>query len=429
MAARQRHRSLGIWQLVLLALLLPLVAVAWSRSAQAQIGSARYSSIVVDTATGRVLESDQPNALRHPASLAKLMTLYFTFQALRDNRITLSTLVPVSAHCASMEPTKLGLRPGWRLTVDQAILGIVTESANDAACALGELLGGTEPHYAQMATLRARALGMSRTTFANASGLPAPGEWTTAHDMSVLARDLITSFPQYYHYFSTNSLVYHGMTFFNHDTMLKSYPGADGMKTGFTDASGHNLVTSAVRGGVRLVGVVLGAGSNWERNRDMTLALNGGYADLNVGGRGARMAGRFRLISTAEAVTIEHPRPVTARWSPARSRVERRVAERRTLVRPAAEHVRAAPASGWTIQVGSFTSPRAARMAASRARLHTHYGAAHIERLRWRHRIWFRAQLTGFTEASARRACAVVARYQRGGCVVLRPAHPVVASR
>lgn len=411
MAARQRHRPLGIPHLVLLAFLLPAVVLAWAPSVQAQVGSARYSSIVVDAATGRVLEADKPNALRHPASLAKLMTLYLTFEALRDHRFTLDSLVPVSAHCASMQPTKLGLVPGGRLTVKQGILGIVTESANDAACALGELLaGGSESRYARMATLRARAMGMSHTTFANASGLPDPDEWTSAHDMAVLARDLIATFPRDYHYFSVKSFVYHGRTFRNHDTMLKSYPGADGMKTGYTDAAGHNLVTSTVRDGVRLIGVVLGAGSNGERDHDMTLALNGSYADLDGGH--TRVAGRFELISAAHAATIPHPRP----------------ARHAAHARRVAEHD-ASPASGWIVQVGSFHNPHSARLAAERARRRTHRGAPHVERIRLRHRTWYRAQVTGFTETSAYEACAVIAHHKKRRCIILRPEHPEMASR
>ena len=148
-----------------------LASLVFTTPAHAQIGSARYSSIVVDATSGDVLEEVNADELRHPASLTKMMTLYLTFEALRDRRITLDEAVPVSAHAASMEPSKLGLVPGSRLTVEQAILGLVTKSANDAASALGELLGGSEDRFAQMMTLRARALGMSRTTFTNASGL------------------------------------------------------------------------------------------------------------------------------------------------------------------------------------------------------------------------------------------------------------------
>ena len=172
--------------------------------------------------------------------------------------------------------------PGTRITVDQAILGLVTKSANDAAAALGELLGGTEERFAQMMTLRARALGMNHTTFRNASGLPDPDQWTTARDLSLLGRRLIADFPVHYRYFATPSFVWQRRVIFNHDALLRSYPGADGLKTGYTGASGYNLVSSAVRGGVRLIGVVMGAASSGERNLHMTGLLNQGYERLEI---------------------------------------------------------------------------------------------------------------------------------------------------
>ena len=158
----------------------------------------------------------------------------------------------------------------------------MTKSANDAASALGELLGGSEDRFAQMMTLRARALGMSHSTFMNASGLPDPDQWTTARDLAILSRRLINDFPGYYRYFSTPSFAWHRQIIFNHDNMLRTYPGADGLKTGYTEASGHNLVTSAVRGGVRLVGVVLGAASNGERDIHMASLLDQGFEQMDV---------------------------------------------------------------------------------------------------------------------------------------------------
>ena len=245
------------------------------------------------------VNADQP---RHPASLTKMMTLYLTFEALRDRRITLDTPVPVSPHAASMEPTKLGLVPGSRLTVEQAILGLVTKSANDAASALGELLGGSEDRFAQMMTLRARALGMSHTTFTNASGLPDPDQWTTARDLAILSRRLINDFPGYYRYFSTPSFAWHRQVIINHDNMLRTYPGADGLKTGYTDASGHNLVTSAVRGGVRLVGVVLGAASNGERDIHMASLLDHGFEQMDV-------PVFHKPVQVASRLTLDRQRP------------------------------------------------------------------------------------------------------------------------
>ena len=250
--------------------------------AQAQIGSYRYSSIVVDDATGKVTEAVNADAGRYPASLTKLMTLYMAFEAMRDHRITLNQQIPVSAHAAGMEPTKLGLLPGTRFSVEDAILGIITRSANDAACALGELIGGNEDRFAQMMTLRARALGMTRSTFRNASGLPDPEQITTARDLALLAHHLITDFPAEYHYFSVPSFYFHGHEIPNHDRMLTDYEGADGLKTGYTIAAGHNLVTSALRGGVRLIGVVMGASSNPERDIHMASLLDDGFTQLGV---------------------------------------------------------------------------------------------------------------------------------------------------
>jgi D-alanyl-D-alanine carboxypeptidase len=250
--------------------------------ARAQVGSYRYSSIVVDDASGKVTEAVNADALRYPASLTKLMTLYMAFEAMRDHRITLNQIVPVSDHAATREPSKLGLLPGTRLTVEDSILAIVTKSANDAACALGELIGGDEERFAQLMTQRARALGMTHSTFRNASGLPDPQQTTTARDLALLAHHLIEDFPTEYHYFSVPSFYFRGREIPNHDRMLTDYEGADGLKTGYTVAAGHNLVTSALRGGVRLIGVVMGASSNPERDIHMASLLDNGFVQLGV---------------------------------------------------------------------------------------------------------------------------------------------------
>ena len=253
-----------------------------ARPAAAQIGSDRYASIVTDAGTGDVLSSVNADELRYPASLTKMMTLYMLFEALRDRRVSLDQLVPVSSAAASMSPTKLGLVPGTTLTVEQAILGLVTKSANDAAAALGELMGGDEERFAQMMTLRARALGMSRTTFRNASGLPDFAQVTTARDLAVLARHLVQDFPVQYRYFSTPSFMFHGRTILNHQHLLLTYPGADGIKTGFINDSGYNLVTSALHGSTRLIGVVMGAASGGERDDHMASLLDAGFERMGV---------------------------------------------------------------------------------------------------------------------------------------------------
>ncbi len=356
------------------------------------------SYIVVDAASGQVLSADQADALRYPASLTKLMTLYLTFEALRDHRITLDQLVPVSAHAASMEPSKLGLVPGCRLTVRQAILSLVTKSANDAAAALGEFLGGSEPRFATMMTLRAHALGMNNTVFRNASGLPDPQEVTTARDMAILARHLIHDFPQDYAYFSVPSFVYDGRLIPNHDRMLIDYPGADGMKTGYTHEAGHNLVTSAVHGNVRLIGVVLGAPSNQVRDQEMAGLLNGGFTTEGAPGvmmanAEARPAHRTLvanlLIPRAEAATLPH------------------------------HHLKVAYAHAhdWQVRLGTFSSPRTARHVAEHAS--TRLGGTPLlaEISHHGHHLW-RAELTGLSHQAARTACTRAGR----GCAPIRVA-------
>ena len=257
-------------------------ALLLGQAAHAQVGSERYSSFVIDAGSGQVLEAAAGDEPRYPASLTKMMTIYMLFEALRDRRVSLEQAVPVSPHAAAMSPSKLGLVPGTYITVEQALLGLVTKSANDAAAALGELLGGDEDRFAQMMTLRARALGMSRTTFRNASGWPDPDQITTARDLSLLARHLIQDYPAEYRYFSVPYFTFHGRYIPNHDRMLQTYPGADGLKTGYIDASGCNLVTSAVRGGVRLIGVVMGASNGAERDSHMAALLDAGFERMGV---------------------------------------------------------------------------------------------------------------------------------------------------
>lgn len=405
MAAGGRHQRGALYVTSFLLGLATLTGMTlFSCPAAAQIGSDRYSSIIMDANTGAVLEADDADAPRHPASLAKLMTLYLTFEALRDRRISLDELVPVSENAASMEPTKLGLTPGTRITVEQAILGIVTRSANDAAAALGEMLGGgSEYRFAQLMTLRARALGMRGSTFTNASGLPDPDAWVTARDMATLARRLITDFPGYYHYFSTPRFVFRGQVIFNHDNLLKSYPGADGLKTGYTNASGHNLVTSAVRGGVRLIGVELGCASNGERDAHMAVLLNAAFTQEGVPvEERPQMVARSRsfpaLVASAHAA--EPDRRPEARL--------RAVSQVRPL--PASPH--------WGVQVGSFSSSKAAREAIGRASRTVDGGTGHVERARVHGRTTWRAQLIGLTAEEASAACHALGRRHQA-CTVL----------
>jgi D-alanyl-D-alanine carboxypeptidase len=262
----------------LLKSLLPLLCVAgllWPRPASA---AADYAAIVVDAGNGTVLESVAATARWYPASLTKVMTVYVAFEEIEAGRLTLDEQLTVSAHAAAQPATELGLGTGQKITVKDAILAIILQSANDAAVALAERIGGSEATFAAHMTATAKQLGMSRTVFRNASGLPDPAQVTTARDMAVLAKALLENYPQYYHFFSTTSFTFDGQTFGTINGILSRYEGADGIKTGFTCGSGYNLVASATRDGRRLIGVLLGSHTNFERHSEMSRLLDVGFA-------------------------------------------------------------------------------------------------------------------------------------------------------
>ena len=231
--------------------------------------SPAFSSIIVDGNSGATLSANNPDASRHPASLTKIMTLYLLFERLDAGKMKLDTEMAVSEHASEQAPTKLGLRPGQTIRVEDAIKGLVTRSANDAAVVIAEAIGGDEDDFAKMMTRKARALGMSRTTYRNASGLPNDEQVTTARDQAMLGRAIQDRFPRYYRYFSTEAFNYHGQTIRNHNHLIGSVEGVDGIKTGYTRASGFNLVTSMHRGNRFLVGVVLGGRSGSSRDAIM----------------------------------------------------------------------------------------------------------------------------------------------------------------
>ena len=239
------------------------------RHAEADRYSPPFASIVVDGNTGSVLQTSNPDALRHPASLTKIMTLYLLFERLEAGKMRLDTQIEVSEHAADQAPSKLGIKPGRTISVEDAIKAVVTRSANDIAVAIAESIGGSEDNFARLMTQRARALGMSRTTYVNASGLPDDDQITTARDQALLGRAIQDRFPQYYRYFSTATFVYRGEAIRNHNHLLGSVGGVDGIKTGYTRASGFNLVTSVHRDGRFIVAVVLGGHSASARDAHM----------------------------------------------------------------------------------------------------------------------------------------------------------------
>ncbi|MBF0295963.1 MAG: D-alanyl-D-alanine carboxypeptidase [Magnetococcales bacterium] len=242
--------------------------------------TANYADLVMEAKTGRILHATEPDELRHPASLTKMMTLYLTFEALKKGQLDLDHRLPISQHAASQSPSKLGLKPGNSIRVEDALLGMVTKSANDATVVLSEALGGTEESFARMMTAKARELGMHRTVFRNASGLPDPDQVTTARDMAVLGYALVYHFPQYYPYFSRDGFNYAGKHHNNHNNLMKRYQGMDGIKTGYIRASGFNLVASSMRGQTRLIAVVFGGRSAVQRDNHMAVLMDQAFGKV-----------------------------------------------------------------------------------------------------------------------------------------------------
>src|SRR5256714_4890034 len=235
--------------------------------------SPAFSSIIVDGNSGATLSASNPDASRHPASLTKIMTLYLLFERLDAGKMKLDTEMQVSEHASEQAPTKLDLRAGQTIRVEDAIKGLVTRSANDAAVVIAEAIGGDEDDFAAMMTRKARSLGMSRTVYRNANGLPNDEQVTTARDQATLGRAIQDRFPRYYRYFSTSVFNYRGQSIRNHNRLLGDVEGVDGIKTGYTRASGFNLVTSMRRGNRHLVGVVMGGRSGGSRDAIMRSLL------------------------------------------------------------------------------------------------------------------------------------------------------------
>lgn len=404
-----RRQGFGVFWIVLL--------VAALIAGLPSMATARYASIVMDADTGEVLHQTNADTRNYPASLTKMMTLYMAFEALEDGRLKMDQRLRVSRRAAGMSPSKLGLRRGQTIRVREAILALITKSANDAAVVVAEALGGSESRFARVMTKRARALGMTRTNFRNASGLPNRRQLSTARDLAMLARALIRDFPQYYDYFSTQTFKYRGRTYKNHNKLLKSYSGADGIKTGYTRASGYNLAASVERDGQRLIAVVLGGKSARSRDRHMVKLLDRGFANR-------RLIAKSPLYdpppSKPASITLVPPPPrkpgeVAPPAGPDGQLVAARV---EAVPLPPFKPESAAASDGssfaegptfWGVQVGAFYNRQPAKLAADRAASRapdllsqTRVMTPSIKGRRGR---IYRARLMGLTEAEARRAC------------------------
>jgi D-alanyl-D-alanine carboxypeptidase len=451
-----------LWQVIFLAFLLIFGSLVLAQPGVAKVA---FSAISVDARTGKVLSSVDPDGRRHPASLTKMMTLYLVFEDLKAGKIKLDSPIRISARAARMQPSKLGVKPGTEITVELAIKALVVKSANDVAAGVGETLGGTEAAFAERMTRTARSLGMSRTVFRNASGLPDPAQVTTARDMATLGLRLQRDFPQYYHYFRTMAFTYAGHTTATHNRLLGKYAGTDGIKTGYIKASGFNLTTSAKRGDKRIVGVVLGGASGSSRNAYMRKMLDKAFPKCVGGKTIAALAGSSTgaidplaaaMAEAAQSPTVE---PVdvatvsTDKTKPVLSQKEQtpQIIEATLVssslpeklpfeVKPEAKQadVNAAtkkPAASkkvatlpddaaWNIQIGAYATKQDAALRLTKLRTD---GPAELRgkpaftvTVQKGDKTTYRARFSGLTEKAAREACQELVR-KNTSCYVVAP--------
>ncbi|MBP6878854.1 MAG: D-alanyl-D-alanine carboxypeptidase [Phenylobacterium sp.] len=389
----------------------------------------KYAAIVVDAKTGEVMYAKRADSPRYPASITKVMTLYLAFEALAAGRIRLDDPVVISPRAAAQAPTKLGLRPGETLTVEQAMQALAIKSANDIAVALAEKLGGSEARFAAMMTLRAEELGMQNTRFVNASGLPDSRQVSTARDIAILSRAVMRDYPQYYKLFSQQSFTFRGVTMRNHNGLLGRMPGVDGLKTGYTNASGYNIAVSAVRDNRRLITVVLGAPSTAVRNNNAEDLILTGFSVMARRDRGEKITVAQNLFEPEPSGPVVRPsieqgdneqdglKIVLASASPPPS------AARTQIVEPSRSALRDKKAAGkWSVQVGAFKSKADAKeqIALVSKRFGKHFRAANGE-VGGKVGGTYRARFSGYTEASAKDACQAL-KAKRLACMVVRPA-------
>lgn len=391
------------------------VAMAALLSVAAPVAAlAKYASIVIDAKTGEVLHEASADTRNFPASMTKMMTLHMVFDALDAGKIRLNQTLPVSRHASTMEPSKLGLVPGDAITTEQCIQALVTKSANDCAVVLAEALGGTEAGFARKMTDRARQLGMTRTTFRNASGLPNAGQLSTARDFARLAQSLIYDHAKYYPYFSTRSFTYKGAVHTSHNRLMARYEGMDGLKTGYIRASGFNLASSAVRDGRRLIGVVFGGQTGTWRDNHMADLLD----DAFNGKRGAPM-----LVASNQSKPnkAKQRKPAPEAMVAAVSDSIIGAANAAPASVPTA---RATAGGGWAIQVGAYNDKsqgqRAVNQATQKAGTLLDNATPHLMEVSTAKGTLYRARLTGLDEKTARRACAQLAKVGQN-CLTLPP--------
>ena len=370
-------------------------------SAQAKIKTA---SMVIDADTGEVLEASNVDARSYPASLTKMMTLYLLFDGLDSGKLHLTDRMPVSRHAADQSPTKLGVIAGHTLSVEDAMLGMITKSANDAAVVVAEYLGGSESGFAVKMTQKAHELGMNKTEFFNASGLPNMKQKSSARDMATLARALLHHHPKEYKYFATTEFDFEGNTVHGHNHLMESYDGADGIKTGYTDASGFNLVASAKRGGRRLIGVVFGGSSAPLRDKQMAHLLDAAF-DRTPGSAGVELAELPEQPDVADTPGGK----VTGKKGKVQLAAARTPVQKQSAAGDADDE--------WAIELGAFSNAGKAQQVAdatlsSLGRLATD-GEAKATGLKAKnHKLLYHARITGLDKDAARQACHNLAKHK-----------------
>jgi D-alanyl-D-alanine carboxypeptidase len=380
------------------------IALAAAPRANATIAS----SILMDEASGRILRGYRADAPHPPASLAKMMTLYLVFEALEQGKITLGTRVPVSYNAASQSPSKLYLQPGMEVTVEQLILATAVKSANDAASAIGEFLaGGNESAFAERMTAKARELGMRSTTFRNASGLPAAGAYTSAHDMAILARALHLKYPQYSHYMARRYFQWGARTFRNTNRLLHTRGDVTGMKTGYTRASGFNLVVTATHGQQKVISVVLGGRTSSHRYQAASALLGTSYS-IPVTAQPAPVATKDDDEDEGEG---EVRAPAVAKKKPGFSLISRAEASTRT-----APPESPAAVTRFGIQLGAYRNYGQAQTMAQKA----YYGVPEAYRngstrvavvaMKQGRKTQYAARVLGFNQSAAAQTCRALTK-------------------
>lgn len=433
MIASARHLSVAL--ACVLSLLFFGTATVGGAEAQ-DSGEVRYASIVVDANSGEVLFERRADSPRYPASITKVMTLYLVFEALAEGRISLDDQITVSPRAASQPPSKLGLPAGARISVDNAIRSLAVRSANDMAVALAEHVGGSEARFAALMTLRAQELGMTQTRYVNANGLPDSRQLSSARDIAVLSRAVMRDFPQYYHYFGQRLWNFEGREYRNTNGLLHSMPGIDGIKTGFTNASGYNLAASAVRDGRRLITIVLGGRTTRSRNDHVAELMTIGFEVERRRAAGESIQVAQALFGNLPGgVGVEYAagvgggsRDLAAADVPVSSQVMAASAELDAASAPPPEPTptptrvtaQGDAASGWIVQVGAFREQNVAQEWLGEVNRRFRDQFRNAERaVSEADNGWFRARFVGLTRAAADAACEALSE-RNVPCMVIR---------